>query len=70
MSSVWDLTSSPPSAFGCRAWRGKDRDPLMHGIFCKTATSRRENVHCRIDVVMMIRARLRFSSIHQGRLAQ
>ena len=41
------LTSSRPSAFGCRAWRGKDGDS-----FCKTATSRRENVHCCIDVAM------------------
>ena len=48
------LTSSPPSAFGRRAERGKDGDS-----FCKTATFRRENVHCRIDGAMMIRAALR-----------
>ena len=47
------LTSSSPSTCGCRARRGKDGDS-----FCKTATSRREKVHCRIDIAMMIRATL------------
>jgi hypothetical protein len=42
------LTSSPPSALSGRRLRGNGRDS-----FCKTATSRRENVASRVTVTIM-----------------
>jgi hypothetical protein len=41
-----------------RRWLGRDWD-----FFCKTATFRRENVLCRIDVAMMIRATFNTGSL-------
>lgn len=38
----------PAPAYGCRTSRGKDRDSF------KTATSHRENVHCRFEIALMI----------------
>lgn len=47
------LTSTLTSACGCSIRRAKDGNS-----YCRTSTSRRENVICRIDVAMMTCARL------------